>query len=262
MYHYVRQLKGSKYPNIKGLSVDLFREQLKYITKYYAVVRMEEVIEATQTKQNLPENALLLTFDDGYKDHLTYVLPILKEFGVQGSFFPPANAVLENKVLDVNKIHYVLASVDDSTLLIKEIFEMLDQNREKYNLKDNSYYFNKLALANRFDSKEIIFIKRILQRELPLELRKKMIDQLFQKYVTKDEKSFAKELYLNLDELRYLKKQGMFIGSHSHSHFWLNTLDKELQEKEIDLSLKFLKNVGCDLDNWVMCYPYGGYNDS
>ena len=36
-----------------------------------------------------------------------------------------------------------------------------------------------------------------------------------------------------------------------------------MQEKEIDLSLSFLKEkVGAPTDNWVMCYPYGGYDDS
>jgi hypothetical protein len=30
---------------------------------------------------------------------------------------------------------------------------------------------------------------------------------------------------------------------------------------EIDSSLKFLKDVGASTNNWIMCYPYGAYND-
>ena len=34
MYHYVRDLKRSKYPAIKSLDLALFKEQIKYIKKY------------------------------------------------------------------------------------------------------------------------------------------------------------------------------------------------------------------------------------
>ena len=55
---------------------------------------------------------------------------------------------------------------------------------------------------------------------------------------------------------------GMFIGSHGYDHFWLNTLNRGKQESEIDRSLAFLSNIGISRQNWVMCYPYGAYNDS
>jgi hypothetical protein len=31
---------------------------------------------------------------------------------------------------------------------------------------------------------------------------------------------------------------------------------------EIDRSLAFLQEVGADIDDWTICYPYGGFNDS
>ena len=50
---------------------------------------MQELIAAVKNGKQLSHNSLLLTFDDGYKDHFEFVLPILEEFGIQGSFFPP-----------------------------------------------------------------------------------------------------------------------------------------------------------------------------
>ena len=38
MYHYVRDLKNSKYPALKGLDVQLFEEQILYLKKYYHVI--------------------------------------------------------------------------------------------------------------------------------------------------------------------------------------------------------------------------------
>ena len=35
MYHYVRDLKKSKYSEIKGLDINLFKEQVYYLNKHY-----------------------------------------------------------------------------------------------------------------------------------------------------------------------------------------------------------------------------------
>ena len=37
MYHYVRDLKNSRFPGIKGLELDLFKEQIEYLHKHYNI---------------------------------------------------------------------------------------------------------------------------------------------------------------------------------------------------------------------------------
>ncbi|WP_217649007.1 polysaccharide deacetylase family protein [Yersinia ruckeri] len=86
MYHYVRNIKESRYPDIKGLELDCFIEQLDFFIDNYHIVTMEEVISSYAGKTELLSNSLLLTFDDGYAEHFNHVYPILKERGVQGSF--------------------------------------------------------------------------------------------------------------------------------------------------------------------------------
>ena len=108
MYHYTRDLKNSRYPEIKGLDLELFREQINYLKDNFSVVTMEEVINAAEGYNELPDNAVLLTFDDGYIDNYTYAFPILEEAKVQGSFFIPGKTFSEHQLLDVNKIHYIL----------------------------------------------------------------------------------------------------------------------------------------------------------
>jgi len=262
MYHYVLDLKHSRYPEIKGLDINLFKEQLQYILGHYKVVRVEDIFESLKGNHALPKNSLLLTFDDAYKDHFEFVFPILDALGIQGSFFPPGKAIQEHKVLDVNKIQFILASVENKEFLIQDMYSLLDAHRNEYNLDQNENYYNKLATANRFDTREVVFIKKMLQKTLPEKLRRIIVDDLFSKYVSKDEGSFSRELYMNIDQLKCMFKHGMYIGSHGWDHYWLNTLSRDQQEQEIKLSLKFLEKVGCDLSEWVMCYPYGATNDS
>ena len=262
-YHFVRDLAHSRYPEIKGLPLEHFREQVAYIKKYYQPIRMQGLLAALEDRdQPLPQNAALLTFDDGYIDHYANVFPILDEYKFQGVFFPPARAITEYRVLDVNKIHFILASVSDKSRVIDFIFKVLEGYREEFSLPDNETYYKTLAVANRFDGADVIFIKRILQRDLPEKVRSEIIDQLFRKYVTEDETAFSQELYMTVDQLRCLARNGMHVGSHGYNHYWLDTLEKQGQEKEIDLSLRFLREISGDSKDWVISYPYGSYNGS
>lgn len=263
MYHYVRDLKHSRYPSIKGLDVALFREQVAFLRKHYSFVTVEDVIAAAQGIHKLPSHAVLLTFDDAYIDHFTCVFPILKNEGVQGAFYAPVKAITQHKVLDVNKIHFILASTPDKKMssLLKEIDLLLDKYREAYHLENYEYYYKKLAQSNRFDTKEVIFVKRLLQVELVEELRNIITTELFEKIVGAEESTFSRELYMSVDQIKYMVNAGMHIGSHGYDHYWLGSLSKEKQEVEIKESLKFIENIGGDIKHWTICYPYGDYNE-
>lgn len=263
MYHYVRDLKNSRYPAIKGCDVRDFREQVLYIKKHYTPVTVEEIIEANRSRQKLPDHAILLSFDDAYADHFTYAFPILEHEHIQGVFFPPVKAVTEHTVLDVNKIHFLLASTPSAGIpqLLDELRGMVEKNREEYNLESFDSYFERLAVANRFDPKEVVFVKRLLQLALPEELRKKMATELFERSVGMDESTFSRELYMSIDQIKCMVDCGMHIGSHGYDHYWLGSLTKEKQEYEIAKSIEFIGMVGGDVNNWTIGYPYGNYNE-
>jgi peptidoglycan/xylan/chitin deacetylase (PgdA/CDA1 family) len=55
---------------------------------------------------------------------------------------------------------------------------------------------------------------------------------------------------------------GMYVGGHGARHYWPDRLDLASQTAEIDASLDFLRSLGAPTDDWVMCYPYGAYNDT
>jgi len=262
MYHYVRDLKNSRYPEIKGCDVRLFKEQIVFLKKYYNFPTVEEIIDAYYNNKELPEKSALLTFDDAYKDHFEYVFPILEHEHIQGAFYPPVKAVTEHTVLDVNKIHFILASTpaDKFDKLLNEIKLLLDRYRDEYQLESYDYYFNKLATFDRFDTKEVLFFKRLLQVELPEKLRNLMTDELFVKIVGIDESAFSRELYMSIDQIKCMVDCGMHIGSHGYDHYWLSSLPKEKQEFEIAKSIEFIDMVGGDSENWTICYPYGDYN--
>ena len=262
MYHYVRDLANSRYPNIKGLDLALFKEQVNYLQRNYNIISMEQLISSIDNNESLPPKAVILTFDDAYMEHFTNVFPILHNKKIPGSFFVPAKTILENQVLDVNKIHFILASITNIQSLVKKVFHELDKYREEYNLESNDFYFDKLATASRFDPKEIIFVKRLLQVELPESLRNVITNSLFQEFIGMSEQAFSNELYMNQDQMKCMIQNGMHIGNHGFEHYWLNSIPESKQRNEVDKGCQFLKSIGVDMDNWTMCYPYGAFNES
>lgn len=262
MYHYTRDLKYSRYPEIKGLDIRLFEEQIEFMKKNFNIVTMEQVIECWNSPYaSLPENALLLTFDDGYIDNYVGAFPILKKHGVQGSFFIPGKTFYENVLLDVNKIHFALASANIEEL-VKDVFYELDKQREKHpELEGNEELFEKYAVANRFDCKETIFVKRILQTAIDEKIRNEISSNLFKKYVGLPEDVFARELYMNRNQIKVMRDEGMFIGLHGYDHYWMANLTEMELISDIDKSLEVMSDF-IEKDKWVLNYPYGSYNET
>src|SRR5215472_6785280 len=178
MYHYVRDLARSRFPAIKGRDLESFRRQLDYLAGRHTVVTAEQVVAAVRGKMQLPENAAWLTFDDGYIDHYAVVFPLIAERGWQGSFFPPASTIAHGELLDVNRIHFILASSPDHDLLLNEIRAFVDAHQDTDGVLPFSAYWAELARASRMDPAAVIFIKRVLQRGLPEHLRGQLAGEL------------------------------------------------------------------------------------
>ena len=223
---------------------------------------VQNVVDAFENGTELPPKSLLFTFDDAYIDHFTNAFPLLVEYGAQGLFFVPVKAIMNHEVLIVNKIHHVLAVCDKHiNELVQQVKTLLAPYEGKDGVQTFEYYFDKLAVANRFDCKEVIFIKRLLQVELLEPVRSAIINQLFKKYVSSDEGTFSRELYMSKDQLKCMQRNGMIVGSHGYDHFWLGSLPKEEQLLELTKSVDFLKGLGVDMNTLSIGYPYGSYNE-
>ena len=90
-------------------------------------------------------------------------------------------------------------------------------------------------------------------------MRKSCCKILFQKFVTNNENSFSKNLYMSKTDIKKLISNGMHIGGHGYSHVRLGKLNHNEQKKEVLQNLKFLKSMGLN-KNLSLCYPHGSYD--
>lgn len=260
MYHYVRDLLHSRYPEIKALTLDQFISQVKFLKQNFTIISMDDLMEAKISGHDLPRNPAVLTFDDGYSDHFMNVFPVLKNLGVSGSFYIPGEAVKEHTLLAVNKIHFILASASIETLT-EEVISLMDKYRgREFDFPDTPDLLDEYRKPGRYDRAETVFVKKMLQTVLPEKLRNIICDELFNKYVGVKEEVFSRELYLNEHQIRCMKDAGMHIGAHGYAHYWLGDLSPEKMKEDVDKGLEVIAPY-IDRDNWVMNYPYGSHNE-
>lgn len=260
MYHYVRPLMDSAWPRIKGLEFAQFRGQLDYIQRYYHPITVQHLIGAIAGGEQLPSNSILLTFDDGYSDHFHFAFKELAARRLSGAFFVPACAMIDRRILDVNRIHYILAAVDDPGALAAHIDRAVLEAAEEFALPAPSELRAATSKTSRWDQPDVAYVKRMLQDGLPPEMRRRLIDELFARFVTRDPLSFADELYLTTEQAREMADSGMHIGSHGESHERLSLMDTDAQRREITDSLRIFPAIGRSAQGFTFCYPYGSYD--
>jgi peptidoglycan/xylan/chitin deacetylase (PgdA/CDA1 family) len=98
MYHYVSWLPASD-PDMdlrKDLTVSPtdFEAMLKYLKENgYTTITTKDLWWSLDQTAPLPAKPIMLTFDDGYADAYSVVLPLLKAYGMTGVFFVTVNLV-------------------------------------------------------------------------------------------------------------------------------------------------------------------------
>tara|TARA_B100000315_G_scaffold236461_1_gene252230 strand:+ start:605 stop:1552 length:948 start_codon:yes stop_codon:yes gene_type:complete len=258
MYHYVREVKNSHYPNLKGLEFNNFKNQINFFDKNFNILSNNDFNEIISTKKIPLKPSVLLTFDDGYIDHYKYVFPFLKKKKIKANFYPPKK-VIENKiVLDVNKTQFILEKEQNSKKILKEIDNLLIREGKKP-ISDNDK--KKINLSSRFDDKETLLVKRLLQFYLPQKLREKITNLLFKKILNISLNDFSKSLYMNEKQIKEMYNENMSFGSHGDYHYWWEYLKKKDQEKEIKNSINFFKKINFDTNSLSVCFPYGSHNN-
>jgi peptidoglycan/xylan/chitin deacetylase (PgdA/CDA1 family) len=96
MYHKVNDL----WPNPTTVPTAVFAEQMSLLGELgYTPVSLDAVLAHYLEGAPLPSRAVLLTFDDGYRDNLQNALPILREHGYPAVLFVPVGFLDDTRPL-------------------------------------------------------------------------------------------------------------------------------------------------------------------
>ena len=89
IYYKINDVSG----NTLSTSPELFARHMRFLRDHYTVISPEELTGVITNVALLPRNAVLVTFDDGYRDVYEHAYPILKDMGLQALLFPATDYI-------------------------------------------------------------------------------------------------------------------------------------------------------------------------
>ena len=249
MYHYIRSY-DKNFPYFNFLDFDDFKKQINFFIKQKKFVDLNSNINNEYNK-----NRFLLTFDDGFKEHLK-VAKYLKERSIMGFFFIPGMQIEKKDFLPIHKIHLIFGKFNSIELI--NIFKKFKINID---FKKNIFFIfkkqKKFLIQNKKENNIKVYLKTILNNVDQKD--SKVVNNIFDYcFAKRDQAKIFKNFYLNSSDILSLHKLGMKIGGHSYNHKVLSKLTYREQKKEISKSLEILSKIIKSKIRYF-CIPYGGF---
>lgn len=90
-YHRVDEPDGRPWlnPSLLSATPSTFEEQMTALLRHHHPIGLPELIAARRGGPSLPRRAVLVTFDDAYRDFLEHAWPVLGRLGIQATMFVP-----------------------------------------------------------------------------------------------------------------------------------------------------------------------------
>ncbi len=214
-----------------------FGEQMAHLAKNYNVVTMAEVLEAIEKRRRLAPRAVLITFDDAYRDFGEVAWPILRKHRLPVTLFvPTAYPGQPERRFWWDRLHQAITGTSRKVLGRTRIEVRLDTPEERR------------ASLRKIQS----HIK-----DMPHAEAMALVDRICARC---GEARTDQRTVHNWNELRELARDGVTLGAHTQTHPLLTQLTPPEARKEIRCSQEDLRReIGNVLP--IFCYPNGSYNE-
>jgi len=234
MYHRINNPNEDfEYDEELCVSPSQFRRQIRYLSKHYRVVDIDEVNDIIESKKSFKKNSVLITFDDGYLDNYSCAYPILKEFKLPAVLFIVPSYIENNHVPPWwDKVAYIIKHTKRSSYGHKLLGSI------KINNKAISVIQKKLK---QFSQDTINNIVKDMQRALEVKV------------------PLNKQIFLNWKQLKTISDV-FSIGSHGMTHPILSNEKEDKISTEISKSYNIIKTRFGKCD--YFSYPNGKISPS
>lgn len=231
--YYHRVTEYSRDINLLAVTPYNFRQQMQWIKDNYLIVRAEDDWE------ELPRDAVCITFDDGYIDNLVYAAPILEELQIPATIFVSTQGMRNVEQIWWNELENILLEERDypKEFHLKDAYFECTWKTDSLEKRKNCYDALHFLMKNYFEYDKI---EKVLEQLEQWSGRK-----TFRNYIVDTKQCEA------LSRFDYIT-----IGAHTVTHPSLKTLSAKKQEYEIKESIKDIEEVtGHKVE--LFSYPFG-----
>lgn len=217
-----------------------FGEQMKYISNNYTVISLDHFIEHIQNKTKLPEDSVIITFDDGYRDNYINAYPILKKYGLTATIFLTTWYIANTDLLWWDKVAYMI----NETKCMD--FELPGLGR--YSLKTDIKRAEAIWCVQEK-------LKRMGEGEKNL-----LLGKLSDTLSVEIPGDLGRGLFMSWDEVREMSEGGISFGAHTVTHAILTEVSlKEAREEIHESKKKIYNELGKPVKSFA--YPNGDAAD-
>ncbi len=124
MYHRI----GSLDPEFDGLALDAFSDYLHWLSRNATLIRASDMYDPALYKRR-GKPAVLLTFDDGYRDFRVNAYPILKKYNAPALVFLPTQAVQQGGTIWPEALSCRLLRVERAGMQVRFLGRLQSQHR-------------------------------------------------------------------------------------------------------------------------------------
>jgi peptidoglycan/xylan/chitin deacetylase (PgdA/CDA1 family) len=237
------------YDHVISGSPELFQAQVAFLASRFNVIHLPDLLPRGIQSATIPRRgkpALLLTFDDGYRDNYEIAIPILRELGVPATFFLTSGFLERPRLPWWDHVAYAVKQ----TTVARFGLQRWPGDPEPIGLDLGS---------NPGNPQRAVAIMQIVNQFLTglISDERWFLAQLDrQAEVTVDQEAEGRALFMGWDELYRLGDLGMSVGSHGHEHRALGQLDEEAQTYELAHS-KHLLEAYLQREVAAIAYPFG-----
>lgn len=234
LYHRVSEHERSTFRNSLRVTPNSFERQICYLLrKTYNIISLQEAVHLLNHCIAIPENSIVITFDDGYRDFYHNAFPILRKYGVPATVFLTTRCIDSEERLWLDRIDYAILNTKKQKVCVNEREFNLTTIREKHCLYLYLHKFLETMGKEEMDS----YLYTIFE-----ELDIQSID--------------TDRVSLNWDEIREMAKCNISFGAHGVSHISLAHQLPEVVEEEIAVS-KHRMDAELSQNTAFFAYPYG-----
>jgi peptidoglycan/xylan/chitin deacetylase (PgdA/CDA1 family) len=222
-------------PLFSELPPALFEAQMRYVRRRYRVLSLDELCQEME-KPSRKEDAVAVTFDDGYRDLHTHALPVLRKYQIPATIFLPLVSIETGQVPWYDRVFLALKVFPKDELEI-----VLDRPR----------HFPLVSLRARLET-----AAEIIQylRTLPDHRRREYCAALEEQVVLPQDE--LKDRMLTWGQIRAMGGEGITFGSHTMTHPAVSQLTESQLESELGESKRVLENrLGSPAVHFA--YPFG-----
>jgi len=243
-----------RYRSLPGIVVTagMFERQAAYLKKHCRVISLNELIDAIDNNTILPPRAVVLTFDDGWRDNYEYAFPILCKYGLLATIFLSTGYIGTDRVFWPERLLVALSAMKDGNQDVRKtrlegLPNQLSRQIDRWTGSPGAFDPNQAT--------EIVEQMKLM----PSSEREKVLTELDRR-VGRDDSPTDNRVMMNWDEVRTMLSAGFCFGSHGVSHELFTPLSVERLADELRLSAEKIEKE-TSIRPTHLAYPNGNYTN-